>query len=127
MTKLLPFSFLVTFLSFFGIAWIIVDVDPDFAKAYIFAILVALIFLFSWNSLGLLLFIARTRIHKRNDPRSYVFTSYKMSAFVALFGAATSVLAILKLISYFNLFLTVVVVICIAVYSFLGKRVRKRD
>ena len=122
MQKLLPFSFLLSVVSLFGIAWIVVDVDPDIAPWYVLALMVILIFTSILGLLGLALYFVRIRFYKRYSVNWYIKTSFKMSFFVAFFIALVATLAILKLISLFNLILAGLAVCLFAVWSFLGKR-----
>ena len=122
MVKLLPFVFLASFASLFGVAWIVVSVDPNSARWYIFALLVLLIFVVVFGFLGLILYFVRTRFYRRYSVNWYIKTSFKMSFFVAFFVSLVSILAILELISVFNLILAGLAVSLFAIYSFLGKK-----
>ena len=122
MSKFLPFVFLVSFASLFGISWIVVAIDPDSADWYIFALLIFLIFVTVFGLFGLALYFVRIRFYKRYSVNWYIKTSFKMSAFVAFFIALASTLAILQLISVFNLILAGLAVSLFAIYSFLGKK-----
>lgn len=122
MSRFLPFVFLASFASAFGIAWIVVDVDPDFAPWYIFALVILLIFVSIAGFLGLFLYFVRIRFYKRYSINWYIKTSFKMSTFVAFFIALACTLAILELISTFNLILAGLAVSLFAIYSFLGKK-----
>lgn len=122
MAKLLPFVFLASIASLFGISWIVVDIDPDSAPWYIFALLILLIFVSVAGFLGLFLYFVRIRFYKRYSVNWYIKTSFKMSCFVAFFVVLASTLAILKLISVFNLMLSGLAVSLFAIYSFLGKK-----
>lgn len=122
MTRYLPFIFLLSVFSLFGIVWIIYDVDPQGAPWYIFALLVLLIFFAIFGILGLVLYFVRTRFYKRYSVRWYIKTSFKMAFFIAFFLALTSTLAILQLITLVNLILAGLAVSLFAIYSFLGKK-----
>jgi|SRR3989344_9427383 len=122
MQKLLPFSFLLSVVSLFGIAWIVVDVDPDIAPWYVLALMVILIFTSILGLLGLALYFVRIRFYKRYSVNWYIKTSFKMSFFVAFFIALVATLAIFKLISLFNLILAGLAVCLFAVWSYLGKK-----
>jgi len=122
MVKLLPLSMLVAFFSFFGISWIVVGVDPDIAEWYKFALLIFLIFLFLFSTLGLLLYFGRTRFIKKYNSNWYVATSFKMAFFIALFVAFAAVLAILDLVNTFNIGLVIIALSLFAVYNYLGKK-----
>ncbi|OGD84606.1 hypothetical protein A3B51_02985 [Candidatus Curtissbacteria bacterium RIFCSPLOWO2_01_FULL_41_18] len=122
MTRLLPFVFLINVVCFFGIAWVIYDVDPQGAPWYIFALLVLLIFFAIFGILGLVLYSVRTRFYRRYSVRWYIYTSFKMAFFVAFFVALVATLAVLQLISIFNLILAGLAVSLFAIYSFLGKK-----
>jgi len=122
MIKLLPFVFLASFAALFGISWIVVAVDPDGVAWYIFALLVFLIFVAVFGLFGLALYFVRIRFYKRYSVNWYIKTSFKMSVFVAFFIALASTLAILQLISVFNLILAGLAVSLFAIYSFLGKK-----
>jgi len=121
MTKLLPFVFLISVSSLFGLFWIVVGVNPDFAPWYIFALLILLIFVSIAGLLGLILFFVRTKFYKRYSVKWYITTSFKMAFFIAFFVALASALAVLELISVFNLVLAGLAVSLFAIYSFLGK------
>ena len=121
MSRFLPFVFLASFASLFGIAWIVVGVDPDVAPWYILSLMVLLIFVAIFGLLGLIFYFLRTRFYKRYSVNWYIKTSFKMSFFVAFFMALVTVLAILRLISLFNLVLAGLAVSLFAIWSFLGK------
>jgi len=125
MVRLLPFSFLIVIASLFGIAWVVTGSDPESAAWYVFTVFVALIFLFLFNILGLILYLLRTRFYRRFSERWYFYTSYKMAFFVAIFVTIASVLAILDLVSTINVFLAIIAVVLFAVWSFLGKKIEK--
>lgn len=122
MNKYLPFVFLASVASLFGISWIVVDVDPDTAPWYASVLMVILIFVFIFGLLGLVLYFVRIRFYKRYSVDWYIKTSFKMSFFVAFFVALVAILAILKLVSLFNLILAGLAVCLFAVWSYLGKR-----
>ena len=122
MSKFLPFVFLASIAALFGISWIVVAVDPDSAAWYIFALLIFLIFAAIFGLFGLALYFVRIRFYKRYSVNWYIKTSFKMSAFVAFFIALASTLAILQLISVFNLILAGLAVSLFAIYSFFGKK-----
>ena len=122
MVKLLPFSFLIATFSIFGLVWIILDVDPDSAPWYIFAVFDLLLFVSVWGLLGLALYFIRTRFYKRYSANWYFKTSFKMAFFVALFASVVAILAILRLITVFNLILAIVAISLFAVWSYLGKK-----
>jgi len=122
MSRFLPFVFLASVASLFGIAWIVVGVDPDLAPWYIFAVAFILIFTAIFGLLGLFLYFLRTRFYRRYSVNWYIKTSFKMSFFVAFFIALVCALAVLKLISLFNLVLAGLAVSLFAIWSFLGKK-----
>jgi hypothetical protein len=122
MSKVLPFIFLVSVLSLFGISWIVVGVNPDNAPLYIFAVLIFLIFLATFGFLGLILYFLRTRFYKRYSAKWYFYTSFKMALFVAVFAGLISILAILRLITVFNIALLILAIILFALWSYLGKK-----
>ena len=122
MVKLLPFSFLIAVFAVFGLVWIVLDVDPQVAPWYIFALFVLFLFLAVFNLLGVVLYFARTRLHRRYSANWYFKTSYKMAFFVAFFVALVASLAILKIITVLNLVMTILAVSLFAVWSYLGRR-----
>jgi len=122
MNKHLPFVFLASVASFFGIVWIVWDVDPDTTRWYVFALLIFLIFFAVWGLLGTILYLLRTRFYRRYSQNWYFYTSFKMAFFIALFVAIVSTLAILQLVTPFNVFLAIVAVILFAFWSYLGKK-----
>ena len=122
MNRILPFVFLVSTVSLFGLSWIIIRVDPQNAHWYIFVLLVILIFLTTLGFLGLIFYFLRTRIYKRYSANWYFYTSFKMAFFVAGFLALLSILAILRLITVFNVSLLILAVILFALWSYLGKK-----
>ena len=122
MARFLPLVFLASVASLFGIAWIVVGVDPDTAPWYVLVSMVILIFTSIFGLLGLILYFVRIRFYKRYSVNWYIKTSFKMSFFVAFFVSLVATLAILKLISLFNLILAGLAVCLFAVWSFLGKR-----
>ena len=121
MARMLPFVFLISVTSLFGISWIVFEVDPNIAPWYIFALLILLIFISLAGNLGLLLFFTRTIFHKRFSVNWYITTSFEMSSFIAFFVVLASILAMLQLISIFNLILAGTAVSLFATYSFVGK------
>ena len=127
MNKFLPFIFLVSVLSLFGISWIVVGVDPDNAPLYIFAVLVILIFVSIFGLLGLVLYFLRTKLYKRYSAKWYFYTSFKMALFVAVFAGLISILALLRLITFFNIALLILAIILFALWSYLGKRSTGRE
>ena len=122
MAKFLPFVFLASFASLFGIAWIIEGVDPNSASWYIFSLLVFLFTVAIFGFLGLALYFVRTKFYRRYSVTWYIKTSFKMAAFVALFVGLVSALAVLKLVSTINLALVILAVCLFAVWSYLGKK-----
>ncbi len=121
MSTLLPFIFLISVFSIFGITWVAWYVDPDSAPWYIFALLVVLIFSACWGLLGTVMYFLRTRFYRRYSANWYFRTSFKMAFFISLFTAVVTLLAILQLMSRFNLFLLISAVILFAIWSYLGK------
>src|SRR3989344_1054427 len=124
MSRLLPIAFLLFCSSLFGMSWIVIEIDPDFAPWYIFALLVLLIFASVFCLLGLILYFLRTRLYKRYSARWYVYTSFKMAFFVALFLALSATLAILQLVTLFNVTLAILAVVLFAIWSFLGGEIK---
>ena len=122
MVRFLPFAFLIAVASLFGLSWIIVEVDPKSASWYVFVLLVILIFTSTFCLLGLILYFLRTRLYKRYSANWYVKTSFKMAFFVGLFLALSATLAILQLVTLFNVLLAILAVVLFAVWSFLGKK-----
>lgn len=122
MHRLLPFAFLISSASLFGIAWIVVDVDPDSAPWYIFALLVVLIFLFIFNFLGTFLYFVRTRFYKKYDRRWYFKTSFKMAFFIAIFISLLAALSILQLVTLVTIGASILLVGLLAVWVYLGKK-----
>jgi len=124
MSRLLPFAFLIMIASLFGLAWIVIEVDPDSAPWYIFVFFVSLLFMSVFCFLGLGLYFLRTRFYKRYSVNWYIKTSFKMAFFVALFLAIVASLAILQLVSLFNVVLAIVAVALLATYSYMAKGVK---
>src|SRR3989338_5104310 len=122
----LPIIFLTSVFSLFGLFWIVTDIDPQTAPIWIFAIFVSLLFVTVFGFLGLIIYFLRTRLYIRYDVNWYIFTSFKMAFFVALFVAIASALAILDLVSTINIVLAIVAISLFALYSYLGKKIRKR-
>ena len=122
----LPIIFLISVFSLFGLSWIVSEVDPEVAPVWIFAIFVILLFIVTSGFLGLIIYFLRTRLYKRYDVNWYIFTSFKMAFFVALFVAISATLAILDLVSTINVILAIVAISLFALYSYLGKKIRKR-
>ncbi len=125
MAKYLPLFFLISALSFFGIVWIVFDVDPNVATWHFFAIFVVLFFLAIFGFLGTLIFYARTFFLKRYSRDSYLKNSFKIAFFVAIFATIILILDILKLLSGFNAFLGFLAVSLFALYSLLGKKLEE--
>lgn len=121
MAKYLPFVFLASVASLFGLAWIITGIDPNSAAWYIFALLVLMVFIAIFGLLGLFLYFVRIRFYRRYSANWYIKTSFKMSLFVAFFVALVSALAVLKLVTTINLVLVILAVCLLAVWSFLGR------
>src|SRR3989344_1952632 len=107
MQRLLPLVFLAGAFCLFGIWWIVVRIDPDIAPWYYFALFVFLLFIAVWGFLGLILYFARTRLYKRYSANWYFKTSFKMAFFAALFIAFAAILAILEMVSTFNVVLAI--------------------
>ena len=124
MTRFLPLVFLVSVFSLFGVVWIIWDGDPDTAKVQTFALLITLVFIAIFGLLGLIIYFVMSKFNRRVNPTTYVFSCFKVSFFVALFIALLATLAVLKLISAFNLFLVVSAVGLFGLYVYLGKKKR---
>ena len=122
MARFLPFVFLFSVASIFGLAWIVIRVDPDSAPWYIFAAFDGLLFLAIWGLLGIALYFVRTRFYKRYSANWYFKTSFKMAFFVALFVAIAAVLAILKLVTTLNIILAIVALALFAIWSYLGRK-----
>ena len=122
MARFLPLAFLILCLSLFGLAWIVIEIDPDFASWYIFVLFVFLIFTSVFCLLGLALYFVRTRFYRRYSARWYVYTSFKMAFFVAIFVAIASALAILQMVNTLNITLAILAVSLFAIWSFLGKK-----
>lgn len=121
MSKLLPFSFLIAFFSVFGLAWIVVGVDPDTAPFYSFILFVGLLFLSIFNLLGLLLYFLRTRFIKNYEKNWYIRSSFKMAFLIALFIAILALLVILQLITLVTGIAAIMAVGLLAVWMYLGK------
>src|SRR3989344_3813609 len=111
MVKFLPFIFLISALSVFGLVWVVWYVDPDSAPWYIFAAFLALIFVASLGFLGTVLYFLRTKFYRRYSARWYFYTSFKMALFISAFLALIVGLQILDLLSRLNLFLAISAVI----------------
>src|SRR3989344_5085331 len=122
----LPIIFLISTFSLFGLFWIVTDIDPETAPLWIFALFVFLLFVGVFGFLGLIIYFLRTRFYRRYDINWYIFTSFKMAFFVALFVAIAAALAILDLVSTINVVLAIVAISLFAVWSYLGKKIRKK-
>ncbi len=120
MARFLPFVFLISVLSTFGIAWIVTTIDPQSAPLYIFGLFDLLLFLAIWGLGGIALYFVRTRFYRRYSANWYFKTSFKMAFFVALFVAIAAILALLKLVTTFNLILAIVALALFATWSYLG-------
>lgn len=122
MSRFLPFVFLISVASIFGIAWIVTSVDPEGAKWYFFGLFDLLLFIVVWGLGGLLLYFARTRLYRRYSANWYFYTSFKMAFFVAAFLAVSVVLAILQLVTTLNIVLAILAIVLFAFWSYLGKK-----
>ncbi|MDP2632453.1 MAG: hypothetical protein Q8P25_01890 [Candidatus Curtissbacteria bacterium] len=122
MSRFLPIVFLLSVIAIFGLVWIVVDVDPEGAKWYIFGLFDLLLFIAVWGLSGLLLYFARTRLYRRYSANWYFYTSFKMAFFVAAFLAVSTILAILKLVTTLNIILAILAIILFAFWSYLGKK-----
>ena len=120
----LPLIFLTSTFSLFGLSWIVSEVDPEIAPIWIFALFVFLLFAVVFGFLGLVIYFLRTRLYRRYDVNWYIFTSFKMAFFVALFVSISATLAIFDLVSLFNVSLAIVSIALFAVWSYLGKKVK---
>lgn len=125
MVKFLPFIFLISVFSIFGLVWIVWYVDPDAAPWFVFAGVVALIFIASLGFLGTILYYLRTKLYRRYSARWYFYTSFKMAFFISGFLALIVGLQMLDLLSRINLFLAISALILFAGWSYLGKRLEK--
>src|SRR3989337_2808526 len=123
----LPIIFLISVFSLFGLSWIVTEVDPETSPLWIFALFVFLLFVTVFGFLGLIIYFLRTKFYKRYDVNWYIFTSFKMAFFVALFVAISATLAIFDLVSLFNVSLAILSIALFAVYSYLGKRIKSRE
>lgn len=121
MNRFLPLVFLVSVACAFGISWIIVSVDPDTRPWLMFAIFFALLFTFVFSALGLIFYFLRTKFLRRFSPKWYFNTSFKMAFFVAVFVTFVALLAALKLVTIFNIFLLIFAISLFAIWSYLGK------
>lgn len=122
MAKYLPFTLLILCSSVFGLAWILIESDPEKAPWYVFGGFILLLFMAIFCLLGLTLYFIRTRFYKRYSANWYFATSFKMAFFVALFVAVAALLAILKLVTLFNIVLAIAALVLFAVWSYLGKK-----
>ena len=122
----LPIIFLISVFSLFGLSWIVSEVDPETAPVWTFAIFVSLLFVTVFGFLGLVIYFLRTRLYRRYDVNWYIFTSFKMAFFVALFVAIAATLAIFDLISLFNISLAILSIALFAIWSYLWKKIRKK-
>lgn len=122
MSRFLPFVFLISVASIFGIAWIVTSVDPEGAKWYFFGLFDLLLFIVVWGLSGLLLYFARTRLYRRYSANWYFYTSFKMAFFVAAFLAVSVVLAILQLVTTLNIVLAILAIVLFAFWSYLGNK-----
>jgi len=123
----LPLIFLTSTFSLFGLSWIVSEVDPKTAPVWIFAIFVSLFFVAVFGFLGLIIYFLRTRLYRKYDVNWYIYTSFKMAFFVALFVAISATLAIFDLISLFNISLAILSIALFAIWSYLGKRIKSRE
>lgn len=122
MARFLPFVFLISVASLFGLSWIVIRIDPDGAPIYIFGLFVALLFSSVWGILGLTAYFVRTRFYKRYSANWYFRTSFKMALYAALFIAVAAVLAILELVTLLNVTLAIAALALFAIWSYLGER-----
>ena len=122
----LPLIFLISVFSLFGLSWIVTEVDPQTAPIWIFALFVFLLFVTVFGFLGLIIYFLRTRFYRRYDVNRYIFTSFKMAFFVALFVSIAAILAIFDLVSLFNVSLAILSIALFAIWSYLGKKIRKK-
>ena len=122
----LPLIFLTSTFSLFGLSWIVSEVDPKTAPVWIFAIFVSLFFVAVFGFLGLIIYFLRTRLYRKYDVNWYIYTSFKMAFFVALFVAISATLAIFDLISLFNVSLAILSISLFAVWNYLGKKIKKK-
>lgn len=124
-TKYLPFIFLISTFSLFGIIWIIFDFDPDIAPWYLFATFVCLSFITITGFAGTLLYIGRMRLRRRHDASGYMKSSFKIAFFTAAFFTIILVLDILKLMNSINAFLAFLTISLFALWSYMGTKSEK--
>lgn len=122
MAKFLPFVFLISVLSIFGIAWVVTAFDPSSSPWYIFGLFDLLLFVSAWGLLGIVLYFLRTRFYRRYSANWYFKTSFKMAFFVAAFLAIAAILAILQLVSTLNVIMAILAIVLFAFWSYLGKK-----
>lgn len=122
MSKYLPFIFLASVFSLFGITWIVYSVDPQSAPWYLFVLFVSLIFVSVFGLAGLVAYFLRTRLYRRYSTRWYFYTSFKMAFFVAIFVSLVVTLAIFQLLSTLNMLLAIAAICLFALWSYLGKK-----
>jgi hypothetical protein len=122
MHRLLPVAFLILCASIFGLAWIVIEIDPDTAAWYIFAIFIFLLFWIVFCLLGLVLYLLRTRFYRRYSANWYFYTSFKMAFFIAVFIATSAVLAILQLVNLLNILLAILAISLFALWSYSWKK-----
>ncbi|OGD84038.1 hypothetical protein A2165_01820 [Candidatus Curtissbacteria bacterium RBG_13_40_7] len=122
MHRLLPIAFLILCASIFGLASIVIEVDPDSAPWYIFVLFILSLFGSVFTLLGLALYILRTRLYRRYSAKWYFYTSFKMAFFVAAFVAICATLGILELVNLFNILLVILAISLFAFWSYLWKK-----
>ena len=122
MHRLLPVAFLILCASIFGLAWIVIKVDPDAAAWYIFVLFIFLLFWTVFSLLGLIFYFLRTRLYRRYSANWYFYTSFKMAFFVAAFVAISATLAIFQLVNLFNILLVILAISLFAFWSYLWKK-----
>ncbi|MBI3342182.1 hypothetical protein HY024_03605 [Candidatus Curtissbacteria bacterium] len=107
-----------------AIIWIVANIDPTASSPLVFIVFVGFLFCATLVDLAMLLYLMRTKLRGKQmiDRRWYLVTSLRMAFFVALFLALITTLAILKLVSLFNMVGVILVVSLFAVWMYLGKR-----
>jgi hypothetical protein len=124
MHRLLPIIFLLSVFSIFGLGWIVTSINPENAPFYIFALFVLLIFFVVFGFIGLVLYFLRTRLYRRYNVNWYIYTSFKMSFFVAFFAAGVTGLSLFNLASFVNITLLVIALSLFAFWSYLGRNIK---
>ena len=122
MNKLMPFIFLIAVFSIFGLSWIIVRVDPQNARWYIFVLFILILFSAIFCLSTIAFYFLNAKIHKGQKSNSFLYSSFKYAFLIAFLASLIAALAILQQASLFNIILAILAVSFLALWSYVGRK-----